>query len=127
MLGGGDSSDSEEEGSGASGYLPAWEGRVPGADGTVPAEESCAMKRKPSRSASNAPPNKKKEERKSEPEEDAPKLNFTGRKTSEKRKWITFEYSSNMRFRNYNYILKKKSFNEKLWSKLQVEISVGKL
>ena len=44
------------------------------------------MKRKPSRSASNAPPTKKKEERKSEPEEHAPKFNFTGRKTSEKRK-----------------------------------------
>ena len=62
-------------------------GPVPRGRRQCPAEESCAMKRKPSRSASNAPPTKKKEERKSEPDtEDSPKFNFTGRKTNDKRK-----------------------------------------
>ena len=83
MLGGGDSSDSEEEGSGASGSSRR-EWSCPRGRRRCPAEESCAMKRKPSRSASIAPPSKKKE-RKSEPE-DVQKFNFTGRKASEKRK-----------------------------------------
>ena len=85
MLCGGDSSDSEKEGSGASGSSRR-EGSCPRGRRHCPAEESCAMKRKPSRSASNAPPSKKKEERKSVPEEDAPKFNFTGMKANEKRK-----------------------------------------
>ena len=86
MLGGGDSSDSEEEGSGAP-ESSRCEGSCPRGRRQCPAEESCAMKRKPSRSASNAPPTKKKEERKSEPDtEDAPKFNFTGKKTNDKRK-----------------------------------------
>ena len=90
MLGGGDSSDSEEEGSGASGSSRR-EGSCLRGRRHCPAAESCAMKRKASRSASNAPTNKKKEERKSEAEEDAPKFNFTGRKSNEKRKLISFE------------------------------------
>ena len=78
MLGGEDSSDSEEES-----QTPATSKHSRGRPAC--SEESCAIKRKPSRSASNAPPSKKKEEKKSD-EEETPKFNFTGRKTAEKSK-----------------------------------------
>ena len=83
MLGGGDSSDSDEECQGPT--TGRQQGTPRGRGRPCGLEESCAMKRKPSRSASNAPPYKKKEETKSD-EEETPKFNFTGMKTSEKSK-----------------------------------------
>ena len=73
MLGGEDSSDSKEES-----QTTETRGRP------TCSEESCAMKRKPSRWVSNAPPCKKKEKKSDEGE--TPKFNFTGRKTADKSK-----------------------------------------